>query len=71
MPDPIGILPLIDVTDVRALRFEINLLLDEMAAHAAEVLEAKGMVQAKLAQLERAYEARAVAMPPTTTIDTE
>lgn len=71
MPDPIGILPLIDVSDVRALRFEINLLLDEMSAHAAEVLEAKGMVQAKLAQLERAYEARAARAHVPTDDDTE
>lgn len=48
----------IDVTAVRRLRFEIDLYLDEMAQRAADILEAVGMVRAKLGALERAVEGR-------------
>lgn len=54
MPTP----PPIDLAAVRGLRFEIGLMLDEIAQRAADVLEAVGMARAKLAQLEAAVEGR-------------
>lgn len=67
MPEPI------DITAVRALRFELSLYLDEMAQRAADMLEAVGMARAKLAQLEAACEGRVgeSTAPMPTTDDTE
>lgn len=66
-------LPAIDPAAVRALRFEIDLYLDEMAQRAADILEAVGMARAKLAQLEAACEGRvgATTAPMPTSDDTE
>lgn len=63
-------MPAIDLVAVRALRFEIGLLLDEMAGRAADVLEAVGMARTKLEQLERAYEGREGARTATLTAPT-
>lgn len=61
----------IDPAAVRALRFELELYLDEMAQRAADILEAVGMARAKLGALERAVEGRETEAPRATTNDTE